>query len=94
LVTPKLLTCPGDTTRASVQDWLEFDGSSVSYELLSPSVTERDPEVVFIRCPIHHNAGLVDGSAQQLNDKTTRIEKVDGKFKIVRLQQVVPSPQP
>ena len=87
LNTPKILTCPGDTARTRAANWPEFDGSSVSYELLSPGVPEGDASMVFVRCPIHFNVGLLDGSAHQLSVTEHRIEKVDGKFKIVRIQQ-------
>ncbi|HYV29618.1 MAG TPA: hypothetical protein VEO53_00695, partial [Candidatus Binatia bacterium] len=90
LNSPKILTCPGDTARKPAANWLEFDGSSVSYELLSPGVPEGDPNIVLVRCPIHFNVGLLDGSAQQLSVTDHRIEKVDGKFKIIRIQK--PSP--
>jgi hypothetical protein len=83
LTTPKILTCTADTGRTRASDWRVFDGSSVSYELLSPGVDERDPSVVYVRCPICNNVGLVDGSAHQLAPDN-RVEKVDGKFKIVR----------
>jgi len=85
LSSPQILTCPADTARSRAASWLEFDGNSVSYELLSPGVPEGDPTIVYVRCPIHHNVGLLDGSAQQLDPAVHRIEKVDGKFKIVRV---------
>lgn len=85
LNTPKILTCNGDTARTKAQTWQEFDESSVSYELLSPGAQSSDPSVVYVRCLIHFNAGLVDGSAQQLDPAVHRIEKVNGKFKIVRI---------
>ncbi len=90
LNTPKLLTCPGDTTRKKAMNWQEFDGSSVSYEFLSPGATEGDPGVVLVRCPIHFNVGLADGSAQQLNVTNYAIEQVGGKFKIVRKNRSQP----
>jgi hypothetical protein len=85
LSSPKILTCPADTARRQAANWLGFDGNSVSYELLSPGVPEGDPSIVYVRCPIHHNVGLLDGSAQQLDPAVNRIEKVDGKFRIVRI---------
>jgi hypothetical protein len=91
LNTPRILTCSADTARVPIRSWQEFDGSSLSYEMLSPGVSEEDPAVVFVRCPIHNNVGLVDGSAHMLDDMRT-VQKVDGKFKIVRLQSVVPEP--
>ena len=36
-----------------------------------------------VRCLIHQNVGLTDGSAHMLSPNQ-RIEKVEGKFKIVR----------
>ena len=91
LNTPKILTCSADKARTRAASWQEFDGSSVSYELLSPGADERDPAIVYVRCPIHNNAGLVDGSVQMLGESFS-VQKVDGKFKIVRLQSVVPKP--
>jgi hypothetical protein len=94
LATPKILTCSADTARTRANDWREFDGRSVSYELLSPGVEEaRNADVVFVRCPICNNVGLVDGSAHQLGPGQ-RVEKVDGKFKIIRVNLPSNSPQP
>ena len=83
LNSPKILTCTADTARTRANSWQEFDVSRVSYELLSPGVGMGDPSVVYVRCPIHNNVGLTDGSAQQLG-QADRVEKVDGNFKIVR----------
>ncbi len=83
LNTPKILTCPGDSARQRANNWLEFNGSSVSYEFLLPGGNSRDPQVVLARCPIHNNVGLCDGSVQQLS-ADQRVERVDGKWKIVR----------
>jgi hypothetical protein len=85
LNTPRILTCNADTSRNRANSWQDFDGSSVGYELLSPGVDSGDPQVVFVRCAIHNNVGLTDGSAHQLDAATHRVEKVDGKFKIIRL---------
>ena len=83
---PKMLACPGDPARQPAANWREFDGSNVSYEFLSPGVPEGDPSIVLVRCPIHFNVGLLDGSAHQLSVTNHRIEKVDGMFKIIRIQ--------
>ena len=83
LTTPKVLTCPADEARTRCDSWSDFDGSSVSYHLLSPGVPETDPAVVFVRCSVHDNAGLVDGSAQQFDSTKIRIEQVDGKYKMI-----------
>jgi hypothetical protein len=81
--TPKILTCPGDSARQRANSWQEFNGSSVSYEYLNPGGSPSDPYVVLTRCPIHNNVGLSDGSVQQLG-ADQRVERVDGKWKIVR----------
>lgn len=92
LNTPKILTCPGDSARTKAATWAGFDGTSVSYEFLSPGVGPGvDPNVVLTRCPLHHIVGLADGSVQQLNRDIHRVEKVDGLYKIVR---VPPPAQP
>jgi hypothetical protein len=93
LTSPKILTCDADTARTRANDWREFDGSSVSYELLSPGGDIRDTKVVYVRCPICNNAGMIDGSAQQLGP-SERVEKVDGKFKIVRVNSPSNPAQP
>jgi hypothetical protein len=84
LSTPKILTCRGDKTRQRAENWAQFDGSSVSYEWLTPpGLREGDPQIVITRCPLHNNVGLSDGSVQQLSP-SQRVEKVDGKYRIVR----------
>jgi len=93
LTTPKILTCAADTARTRAADWRVFDGSSVSYELLSPGADPRDPSIVFVRCPICNNVGLADGSALQLGPGT-RVEKVDGKFKVIRVDSPALPAQP
>lgn len=83
LSTPKILICPSDTARKPATNWQEFNASSASYQILSPGAPETDPEVVYVRCSIHNNVGLVDGSVQQI-DSPVHVEKVDGKFKLAR----------
>ena len=80
---PKILTCTSDTARKRANNWQEFNGSSVSYEFLDPGGTDRGPAVVLTRCPIHNNVGLTDGSVSQLSP-SQRVERVDGKWQIVR----------
>jgi hypothetical protein len=89
LNTPKILTCSADKGRTRAATWPELDGRSISYELLSPGADERDPSVVYVRCPVHNNVGLADGSAQMLG-VGLGIQNIDGKFKVVRLQSVAP----
>ena len=83
LSTPKILVCPGDKARKPANGWPEFNASNVSYELLSPGVSETYPDVVYARCPIHNNVGLADGSVQMLGS-SGKVVMVDGKLKISR----------
>jgi hypothetical protein len=89
LITPKLLTCPGDTARTPVRDWNAFDGSSVSYVVMSQKPSEASPQTVYTRCPIHNNVGLTDGSAQQLSTNFT-FRDVDGQVTIERVARPTP----
>ena len=68
LVDEKITFCPKDGVR---------------YEILSPGASELQPEIVYIRCLIHSNAGLTDGSAQQLSQMHQVVQR-DGKWIIVR----------
>ena len=81
LSTPKVLTCPADTARKPAITWEQFDGSSVSYEFPSATPDERDPYVVYSRCPIHGCVGLSDGSVQSKLDPS-RLQRVDGNLKL------------
>jgi hypothetical protein len=81
---PKLLICPGDTNRPAALNWSTFGPGNLSYEMISPGVPENDPSVVFVRCPIHHNVGLEDGSAQMLDPSRTRIVQRNGKWVLER----------
>ena len=83
LSSPKVLICAGDTNRPAALNWSEFGPGNVSYELLSPGASTREPNVVLVRCLIHNNAGLADGSAQMLAPNN-RIVQRDGKWVIVR----------
>jgi hypothetical protein len=64
-----LLFCPADET--------------TSYEILSPGAPENHPEIVYACCPIHNNAGMVDGSAQMLGSQG-RVVQRDGKWVLER----------
>jgi len=80
LSTPKVLTCPADTARIPAVSWEQFDGSSVSYELPSATPDERDPYIVYSRCPVHGSVGLSDGSVQ-LKFDPAKLQRVDGNLR-------------
>ena len=78
---PKFLVCPGDTNRPIALNWSQLDPGNVSYELISPGASEHDPSVVYVRCRIHDNIGLADGSAQMIGPPLMVIQR-DGKWVI------------
>jgi hypothetical protein len=67
LSTPKILVCPADTTRQAATDWSSFTMANCSYEFLVPDEKDVDQDIqrVSVRCPIHGNIGLCDGSVQR-----------------------------
>jgi hypothetical protein len=67
LNTPRILVCPGDSSKAKALDWSQFnENENVTYEFLLPNANESKiaNEVAF-RCPIHGNTGRGDGSVYQ-----------------------------
>jgi hypothetical protein len=81
LGSPKILHCPADEARVRVSDWAQFTPANASYEILAPGVNERDPNVVFARCPVHGAVVLVDGSAHM---EPRNLVQRDGKFYLGR----------
>ncbi|HEY0457202.1 MAG TPA: DUF4190 domain-containing protein [Verrucomicrobiae bacterium] len=66
ITTPFVLTCPGDRQRNATKSWDTFSVNEVTYEYLIPTGKVTDnPSTVILRCPIHGNIGLADGSVQQ-----------------------------
>jgi hypothetical protein len=66
LVSPKVLVCPGDKSKAKLLSWSGVTPNNITYEYLSPGIkaTGNDRIPVF-RCPIHGNVCYGDGSVQQ-----------------------------
>jgi len=75
LSSPKILVCPGDTSKTKAVNWSEFGPGNVSYEYLQPGFDEKSGQfqTVVFQCPIHGNIGLADGSVQQGSQRTRRI---------------------
>lgn len=67
LATPKVLVCAGDSQHTKAADWSQFNADlNVSYEFLAPNgKTAEMAQQIILRCPIHENIGLGDGSVQQ-----------------------------
>src|SRR5581483_9928397 len=80
LVSPIVLKCPSDKSR-SVTNWSDVAAGNVSYQMDAPGIDEKEPNVVFAECPIHHNILMVDGSVQQMSDERIKaaIKIIDGK---------------
>lgn len=82
LSTPKILVCPADTNRQAAADFFSFSMANCSYEFLAPGeVTDKEPQRVLSRCPIHGNIGLCDGSVQSsvAKDHPDWLVERDGK---------------
>ena len=103
LSTPKILVCPADTTRQAATDWSSFTMANCSYEFLVPDEkdADREPQRVSVRCPIHGNIGLCDGSVQRRvgKDHPDWFVERDGKLDYEppnspNGQTVSPEPQP
>ena len=64
LNTPKILVCPADAARLpSASSWEEWTPARLTYEYLSAGLSEKDFSLVMLRCPVHGNVCLNDGSA-------------------------------
>ena len=64
LVNPKLLVCPGDSSKTRSLDWSTLTPQNISYEMVSPGMKEDAASQVFARCPIHGHVCRGDGSVQ------------------------------
>jgi hypothetical protein len=66
LSTPKILCCPGDSSKTRAENWGNFGPNNVTYLWLGAGLNEEklNPNQVIARCPIHENTAHADGSAQ------------------------------
>ncbi len=67
LPSPKILACPSDPDQSRHQNesWTEASNLGSTYEWLGARKRVGNPQEVIVRCPIHNNVGLADGSVQQ-----------------------------
>jgi hypothetical protein len=66
LATPGILVCPADPSKHPAQTFAGLHDANISYEVRSgTNVTASNPYEVLVRCPIHGNVALSDGSVQQ-----------------------------
>ncbi len=84
LNSPRVLTCRGDTNRAAAVNWSAFGPGNVSYELLSPGISETKVSAVYVRCPIHNNVLLADGSVHMIDPPGAELIQKDGEWVIRR----------
>lgn len=66
LSTPKILVCPGDSSKHAANSFAALRPKNVSYQLRTgTNVTETNPQEILIYCPVHHHIGYADGSVQR-----------------------------
>jgi len=76
LSTPKILACPGDSSKTRAMNWSEFGPGNLTYEYLQPGIDEKNvAQTVVFQCPIHGNIGLGDGGVQQGGQRTRQLRR-------------------
>jgi hypothetical protein len=66
LANPAILVCPADPSKHPARTFDSLHDINVSYEVRSgTNVNDRNPHEVLVRCPIHGNVVLSDGSVQE-----------------------------
>lgn len=83
LSTPKILFCPGNTNHPPVKTWADFAATTSPYEYLAAGATNADvePQRISVRCSLHNNIGLCDGSVQRVSKQHPElIVERDGKL--------------
>lgn len=86
LSTWKLLQCPSDQAR-KVTSWAQVKAGDVSYKIMSvgPDVSEQNPDVVLVQCPIHGSVCLADGSVQMVKPGSPqRFQTINGAMHLLR----------
>ena len=66
VLTPKTYICPSDTVRKPAENWAAFTAANQTYEYFGNNTSERYPNSLLFRCPIHFGVCLSDGSVQML----------------------------
>ncbi len=65
LDSPDLLICPRDPRKPVMSDWSQFDPKKVSYEMVTPGASVRQPSLDYVVCTNHNHRCLVDASVQR-----------------------------
>jgi hypothetical protein len=61
LTTPKMMLCPGDTSRIRVAEWAKFGPENTSYEIIDGGGRWGDSNGVFFRCKLHGHVCMGNG---------------------------------
>lgn len=83
LGTPKILFCPGNTNHPTMKTWTDFAATVSPYEFVAAGATNADfePQRISVRCPIHNNFALCDGSVQRVSKQHPEfVVERDGKL--------------
>jgi len=78
----KILICPADTNRPIAASWSTVTTANCSYDYLAVSANLTEPDRIAMRCPIHGNFLLCDGSVQMLSQEkqSSLLHHRDGKL--------------
>lgn len=84
LNTPRVLVCPADTGRLpAAASWEQWQPSQMTYEYLGSGTSERETTLVLVRCPIHGNVALNEGSAHI----SPKLVNENGRLKLAPLKR-------
>ena len=67
LGSPALLVCPADVKNLDkkVWAWTQLNPNHLTYRIMSPGASAKDPGRIYARCPIHDLAVYADGSVRK-----------------------------
>jgi prepilin-type processing-associated H-X9-DG protein len=70
LSTPKILVCPGDSSKAPAANFNVLEAENVSYLIhAGTEVDEAHPNAVLARCPVHGHTLYCDGHVERGSKK-------------------------
>jgi prepilin-type processing-associated H-X9-DG protein len=73
LSNPRILACPGDTTKQAATDFIHLNALNVTYLVHSgTNIDDAHPQTVLAICPIHRNVLYADGSVQRVSAQQMR----------------------
>ncbi len=88
LATSRVLQCPSDKNVKNVPNIIQaITGGDVSYKLMSAvsGLTQSDPSIVLVQCPIHGHICLADGSVQAgTPELQQKLKTINGAIHLMR----------